>query len=214
MNENPEQIALAKRSTKDIYERQARHWDDVRPTSLYEKPWLDRFASALPPKGRLLDLGCGSGIPVAGYFLGKGYALVGVDYSETMIELARQHYPDTDWPEVEWKVQDIMRLSLSGQFEGIYSWDGFFHLSIDQQRDVLPKLSDLVKAQGAIMLTVGTGEGEVTGTVGGETVYHASLAPDEYKDLLSQGGFETISYVAEDQSCMGRSVLLASGKRA
>lgn len=213
MNESLQQIALAKRSTKEIYERQARHWDDVRLTSLYEKPWLDRFLSVLSPCGRLLNLGCGSGIPVAGYCLGKGYALVGVDYSKTMIELARKHYPDTDWPDADWRVQDITQLSLTGKFDGIYSWDGFFHLSIDQQRAVLPKLSNLVKPQRAIMLTVGTGEGEVTGMVGGETVYHASLAPDEYKELLSQGGFETITYVADDQIILGRSVLFASGKR-
>ncbi|WP_422343212.1 class I SAM-dependent DNA methyltransferase [Parasphingorhabdus sp.] len=207
------QLETAKRSTKAIYERQARVWDEGRSTSLYEKPWLDRFLSFLPPKGRLLDLGCGSGIPVAGYFLGKGYDLVGVDYADTMIALARQRYPEAEWPNADWIVQDITQLSLEGQFDGIYSWDGFFHLSIAEQRDVLPKLAKLVKAQSAMMLTVGTGEGEVTGTVGGETVYHASLSPEEYKERLSQYGFENVTFVAEDSDSLGRSVLLASGKR-
>ncbi len=208
-----QQLKTAKRSTKAIYERQARVWDEGRSTSLYEKPWLDRFLSFLPARGRLLDLGCGSGIPVAGYFLRKGYDLVGVDYADTMIALARQRYPEIEWPKAEWIVQDITQLSLEGHFDGIYSWDGFFHLSIAEQRGVLPKLAKLVKTQGAMMLTVGTGEGEVTGTVGGETVYHASLSPEEYKERLSQYGFENVTYVAEDSDSLGRSVLLASGKR-
>lgn len=207
------QLETAKRSTKAIYERQARVWDEGRSTSLYEKPWLDRFLSFLPARGKLLDLGCGSGIPVAGYFLRKGYDLVGVDYADTMIALARQRYPEIECPKAEWIVQDITQLSLEGQFDGIYSWDGFFHLSIAEQRGVLPKLAKRVKAQGAMMLTVGTDEGEVTGTVGGETVYHASLSPEEYKERLSQYGFENVTYVAEDTDSLGRSVLLASGKR-
>lgn len=213
MMEKLDQIEQARRSTKDVYERQARHWDEVRLTSLYEKPWLDRFLSALPSGGRLLDLGCGSGIPLAGYCLDKGYSLVGVDYSPNMIALARQHYPEADWPEADWVVQDINHLGLKEQFDGIFSWDGFFHLSIDEQRTIIPKLSALVKPRGAIMLTVGTGEGEVTGNVGGETVYHASLAPKEYEELFCQHGFEAVSYVAEDPDCMGRSILLASGKK-
>lgn len=205
MIDNLDQIELAKRSTKEIYERQARYWDDVRPSSLHEKPWLDRFLYTLPKKGRLLDLGCGSGIPIAGYFLDKGHDLVGIDYSKTMIELARQHYPDADW-----YLQDMKNLKLNGQFDGIYSWDGFFHLSIAEQRDSIPKLCNLIKREGSMMLTVGTGEGEVTGTVGGETVYHASLAPNEYRELLQQNGFKEVNYVAEDPDCLGRSVLLAS----
>ena len=208
MNDNLSPIETAKRSTKQVYERQARYWDEVRVTSLYEQPWLDRFLSTLAPEGRLLDLGCGSGIPVAGYFLEKGYALVGIDYSETMIALAQQHYPAGDW-----KVQDINELSVTGKFEGIYSWDGLFHLTIDQQRKIIPILSGLTQPGGAIMLTVGTGEGEVTGIVGGENVYHASLSPKEYQVLFRQYGFETVTHVAEDKNSMGRSVLLASGKQ-
>ncbi len=207
MRGNLDPVEIARRSTKDVYERQARHWDDIRSTALHEKPWLDRFASTLPANGRLLDLGCGSGIPVAGYFLDKGYDLVGVDYSPTMIKMARQHYPQADWT-----VQDITKLKLAGQFDGIYSWDGFFHLSIAEQRDVIPRLCQSIKSGGSIMLTVGTGEGEVTGNVGGETVYHASLNPDEYKSLLSQLGFEDVRYIAEDLDSLGRSILLASGR--
>ncbi|QTD55610.1 class I SAM-dependent DNA methyltransferase [Parasphingorhabdus cellanae] len=209
MGENIDPIELAKRTTKDVYERQARHWDEIRSNALHEKPWLDRFASALPASGRLLDLGCGSGIPVAGYFLEKGYDLVGVDYSPTMIDLARQHFP-----QAQWKVQDITKLKLNGQFDGIYSWDGFFHLSVAQQRDVIPSLCQSTKSGGSIMLTIGTGEGEVTGTVGGETVYHASLDPKEYKELFKEYGFADVQYVSKDPESLGRSVLLASGKRA
>ncbi|SIN59490.1 2-polyprenyl-3-methyl-5-hydroxy-6-metoxy-1,4-benzoquinol methylase [Parasphingorhabdus marina DSM 22363] len=200
-------IEQAKEATKGVYERQAGYWDEVRPTLLYEKPWLDRFTANLPAGGRLLDLGCGSGVPVAGYFLDEGFTVVGTDYAEPMIALARQRYPAA-----EWHVQDINHLTIMGQFDGIYSWDGFFHLSVAEQRAVLPDLCQRIKEGGAMLLTVGTGEGEVTGTIGGETVYHASLSPEEYHSLLRENGFETITFVPEDDNCRGRSVLLATGR--
>jgi len=202
-----DEIALAKRSTKQIYERQARHWNRIRSTSLsrYEKPWLDRFLSTLPSPADLVDLGCGSGVPVAGYFLGQKCSLVGVDYSPTMISLARQRYPEADWI-----VQDIRQLALNGQYDGIYSWDGFFHLSIEEQRQIIPMLSMLIRPGGSIMLTVGTGEGEVTGTVGGETVYHASLAPEEYQRLFDACGFGQVTYAAAEPDSLDRSIILAS----
>ncbi|MEP3227059.1 MAG: class I SAM-dependent methyltransferase [Parasphingorhabdus sp.] len=205
--DDPQQMDEIRRSTQSVYERQADNWDQIRSTSLYEKPWLDQFLSTLPARGRLLDLGCGSGIPVAGYFLAAGHDLVGIDYAPTMINLAQRHYP-----QAQWHVQDMTQFHVEGKFDGIYSWDGFFHLSIPQQRHLLPLLSQKVKAGGAILLTVGTGEGEVTGTVAGETVYHASLFPEEYQRLLHQYGFENVSYVSEDPEALGRSIILASQK--
>ncbi|MEM8917548.1 MAG: class I SAM-dependent methyltransferase [Pseudomonadota bacterium] len=207
MTDHADEIEQARRATQAIYERQARYWDNVRPTSLYEKPWLDRFVRNLPPGASLLDLGCGSGVPVAGYFLDQGFSVVGVDYAETMIALARQRYPAA-----EWHVGDIRNVDVTGQFDGIYSWDGFFHLNVEEQRIAVPDLCARIRSGGAILLTVGTGQGEVTGTVGGETVYHASLDPEEYDRLFRQNGFETVTFVPKDENCHGRSVLLASGK--
>ena len=123
-----------------------------------------------------------------------------------MIELARDRYPEANWFE-----QDIRSLNVDGVFDGIYSWDGFFHLSVEEQRSVIPDIARRIASNGAMLLTVGTGEGEVLGTVGGETVYHASLSPDEYRSLLIDNGFKNVTYKAEDPTCQERSVLLALG---
>lgn len=153
---------------------------------------------------RVLDLACGSGRPLADYFLERGFSLTGVDYAEPMIEIAR-----ADYPGAAWVVADLRRLPELGHFDGICSWDGFFHLSVEEQRALLPKLAAMLSPGGAILLTVGTGEGEVTGTIDDETVYHASLSPTEYQRTLAGLGFSRVTYVKEDLSCLGRSVLLA-----
>jgi hypothetical protein len=40
----------------DLYERQATNWDKDRGRFLFEKPWLDRFLSLIPPRGSILDM--------------------------------------------------------------------------------------------------------------------------------------------------------------
>ncbi|MEO1079086.1 MAG: class I SAM-dependent methyltransferase [Pseudomonadota bacterium] len=197
-------IDAARRSTKSVYERKARYWHAQRSRQLYERPWLDRFSSELPPGSRILDLACGTGRPLADYFLERGFLLTGVDYAEPMIEIARAGFPGA-----EWVVADLRQLPELGHFDGICSWDGFFHLSVGEQRTLLPQLRGMLRDCGSIILTVGTGEGEVTGTIDDETVYHASLSPEEYERTLTELGFSSVTYVKEDPSCFGRSVLLA-----
>ena len=48
-----------------LYRRHASAWDAARGDVLIEGAWLDRFLGLLPSGGEVLDLGCGSGRPIA-----------------------------------------------------------------------------------------------------------------------------------------------------
>ncbi len=50
-----------------LYDEHAAAWERLRPTTLFERPWLDRFLLLTPANARLLDLGCGNGAPIAAY---------------------------------------------------------------------------------------------------------------------------------------------------
>ena len=185
-----------------VYQQNAQSWHKQRAADLGERGWLDRLE--LTPESRVLDLGCGSGKPLADYFLAQGATLVGVDFAPAMIELARQHYSDATWI-----LSDMTELPDLGVFDAIVSWDGFFHLSPDQQRTSLPRILALLKPQGRLLLTVGPGAGEVDGWVEGEQVYHASLSIEEYRSVLKQAGVSLVTFCLEHQHTHGRSVLLA-----
>lgn len=190
--------------TQAVYERNAQRFDTERSKGLHEKPWLDRFLDGLPAGGKILDLGCGAGMPIAAYFMGKGFAVTGLDASAAMIRLAKQYLPNGDW-----RKGNMRSLDLEEAFDGIIGWNSFFHLTRSEQRDVLPRLAGHLAINGQLMLTVGPENGEAAGHVGDDCIYHASLSPDEYASLLLASGLVMKQFVVEDPQCDFQTVLLA-----
>lgn len=187
-----------------LYERHAAAWDRLRSRTLFERPWLDRFAALLPKAGAVLDLGCGSGEPLTRHLIEAGFRLTGVDAAPAMIATFRRRCPAADW-----QVADMRTLHLPRTFDGILAWDSFFHLAQDDQRRMFPVFRRLAAPRAALMFTSGPAEGEAVGTFEGEALYHASLAPGEYRSLLQRHDFEVVAHTAEDAALGGHTVWLA-----
>jgi hypothetical protein len=58
------------------------------------------------------------------------------------------------------------------------------------------------------MFTSGPREGEAIGVCFEEPLYHASLSPAEYEELLMSNGFVVRSFAAEDLQCGGHTIWL------
>ena len=63
---------------------------------------------------------------------------------------------------------------------------------------MIPRFSRLVRSGGSIMFTSGSQAGEAWGEWQGEPLFHASLAPGEYRELLVAAGFGSITYIDAD----------------
>lgn len=187
-----------------IYQRHAGAFEQKRSTTLFEKTWLDRFMNPLPANGRILDIGCGNGMPIADYFIRQGFQVTGVDSSPQMIDRCLQRFP-----EQRWVVADMRSLALADTFDGLIAWDSFFHLTRDAQRRMFNIFRQHTNSMATLMFTSGTSNGEAIGSFEGEALYHASLAPEEYRQLLQEQGFSVVKTVIEDPDCGGRTVWLA-----
>ncbi|WP_299293081.1 class I SAM-dependent methyltransferase [uncultured Tateyamaria sp.] len=190
--------------TQQVYERQAEAFDAGRSRALFEARWLARFTACLPAGARVLDLGCGSGDPIARWFIAEGFRVTGVDFVQPMLDLARGR-----WPEGDWRLGDMRTLDLPDRFEGIVAWNSFFHLRPDEQRTCIAHMARHLVPGGSLLLTVGPKAGEVSGTVGGEPVYHASLSPAGYATCLEEHGLRLTGFLAEDPDTDKASVLMA-----
>ena len=186
------------------YEQHATEWDADRQSSAWnDKVWHDRFIDRLAAGASVLDLGCGSGWPVAKHMAGEGLHVTGVDASPTMISLCRRRLPGH-----EWVVADMRELSLARRFDGILAWDSFFHLAHDDQRRMFAVFMEHASAHAVLMFNAGPAHGEGIGSYRGDPLYHASLAPAEYEALINQSSFEVVEHAVNDARAGGRTAWL------
>lgn len=146
-----------------------------------EAVWIDRFVAALPPGGTVLDVGCGSGRPIAKRLANLGFRVTGVDASAPLLAHARDLIPQAEWIEA-----DMRDLDLGRRFDGVLAWCSLFHLTGDDQRLALPRL--IAHTAEVLLFNSGSAEETRLGVWRGEPLHHASLDPTEYEALLLKGG--------------------------
>jgi SAM-dependent methyltransferase len=172
-----------------LYEAHAREFDRDRGRSLMERSYLEDMVARLRPGARVLDLGCGAGDPIARFFIERGFELTGVDAAPAMIAICQQRFPGTIWA-----VADMRDLVLPVRFDAIVAWDSFFHLSREEQRAMFPVFGRHIARHGLLLFTSGPRDGEAIGDLYGNPLFHASLAPDEYRRLLGASRFRVHGY--------------------
>lgn len=187
-----------------VYDAVAAAWDGARGASPGEVAWIDRAIQGLPPGAPVLDLGCGSGAPVALHLHDAGHRVTGVDFAPAMLHLARARLPRAEWIEA-----DMRALSLGRRFMALIAWDSFFHLTRPEQAAMFPVFAAHLLPGGRLLFTSGTEEGEAWGQVAGHAVWHDSLSPLGYMQLLDQSGFRLRRFAAEDAETAGHTVWLA-----
>ncbi|TRW80258.1 methyltransferase domain-containing protein [Mycolicibacterium sp. 018/SC-01/001] len=187
-----------------LYDRHAGVWSRDRGAKLTERTWLDRFVGALPDQRTVLDVGCGTAVPVGQYLIDHGCQLHGVDSSSAMIAMTKTRFPDH-----RWDVTDMRVLALNQLFDGIIAWDSLFHLSPRHQRRMFSIFAQHAAPGAVLMFNSGPSAGEQIGSYRGEPLYHASLDPSEYRTLLADNGFEVIAHTVADPMCGQRTVWLA-----
>ena len=165
------------------------------------------MASRLQPHAAILDLGCGSGEPIARFLIERGFELTGVDAAPAMMEICKERFPQAVWAEAGKR-----SLLLACRFNAIIAWDSFFHLTRDEQRRMFPIFKKHINPEGLLLFTSGPKDGETIGDLYGHDLFHASLGPDEYRSRLADSGFRVLRYQTEDPDCGGHTVWLAQAQ--
>ena len=179
-----------------FYERNAYKFDKERGRHLFEKGWLNKFLELIPENGAILDLGCGTGEPIAEYLIGRGFRVTGVDSSCRMIDLCKRRFPNQ-----EWIMNDMRRIKFDRTFDGVLAWDSLFHLNHVDQQLMFSVFRAYANSCAPLMFTAGPEHGEAVNPLWDELLYHASFSKEEYDALLKKNGFEIVDLALHDEEC-------------
>jgi len=188
----------------ETYNKIADWFAQNRYSGLMEKSYLDEMINSLGENASVLDLGCGTGVPILNYLLTQRLAVVGVDASHKMLTLAKQNFPST-----EFIMADMRNLSLNKKFDGIIAWHSFFHLPAEDQPAMFKIFAEHLNPNGILLFTSGTEHGEAWGMNGGENLFHGSLSTEAYTQLLKENHFSILQHKVNDPDCGGATVWMA-----
>lgn len=171
---------------RQAYDRVAAHWDAARSAFWGpEQRYLDALLEPLTYGAVVLDLGCGTGRPMAGYLLERGLRVIGVDQSEAMLDIARRRYPGGTWV-----AADLVHYVMPAGVSAIVLWDSLFHIARNHHGDILRRAAAALPKGGRLMLTTGGSDHPpFTDTMFGETFFYDSHPPERMDALLRPLGF-------------------------
>jgi cyclopropane fatty-acyl-phospholipid synthase-like methyltransferase len=151
----------------------------------------------------VLDLGCGSGRPIARYLLDHGLRVTGVDASHEMLRLAR-----AACPEAELLAADMVSDEITRRYGAIVAWDSIFHVPKAQHATLFQAMSRWLEPGGPVLLSVGGSEDEFTAPMYGVDFFYSGHAPDVTRALLERAGFDIVLTEVDDPSSRGHVAIL------
>ena len=113
------------------------------------------FQSRLKPQpGRLLDLGCGAGVPLAQAFVASGWQVTGVDFSSKMLSLANKNVP-----QMHTLYTDIRELDVDAeQYDAVTGIYSLFHIPRANHEALFQKVFSWLKPGGLLLFTYATAD--------------------------------------------------------
>ena len=167
--------------------------------------WCADLAGRLRPGARVLDLGCGAGIPATRELTDRGLQVVGVDFSAAQLRRARRLVPDARLVQADMATVQFGAASL----DAVVSFYALIHLPLADQRVLFPRIRDWLRPAGLLLAIVGAQPWTGTEQFHGAEMFWEHAGLGSYLSWLDEARLAPIwdRYVPEGQS--GHSLILA-----
>jgi 2-polyprenyl-3-methyl-5-hydroxy-6-metoxy-1,4-benzoquinol methylase len=170
------------------YDTIAAGFAQMRDSFNTEQKYLDALIEHLPKKSHILDIGCGSGFPIATYLIEKNFQVTGVDGSQELLSIAK-----TKCPKMISIYGDVRTIVLNKIFDAIVEWWCLFHLPKTAHRKMIQRFFKWLKPDGILEFTTGNEEYEhMSSDMLNQELHFYSLAPSTYEYYLKEQGFKIL----------------------
>jgi ubiquinone/menaquinone biosynthesis C-methylase UbiE len=162
---------------------------NVHRNRFHNEQELERFASLLPHNAKVLDAGCGTGVPVTQFLVKKGCHVTGIDFAPGMIALARQQVPEAEFIE-----GDMTQLDFSDEtFDGIVSTFAIIHVPREKHPQIYQNFYRVLKPRGILFFSTGSDAWEGTDDYLGTTMFWSHYDAETSLAYTNAAGFTIIS---------------------
>lgn len=146
---------------------------------------LEEFSTRLPSNARVLDLGCGAGIPST-KMLAERFVVTGVDISEEQVRAARRHVPDASFINADLSAIEFE----AGSFDGVAAFYSISHVPRQEHGGLFRRVHKWLVPGGLFLATLGSSDSpDWTGDWLGRPMFFSAYDADFNRKLVNAAGF-------------------------
>lgn len=193
-----------KKLVKQGYNQCAKNYLSQRDLFKNQK-YLEDLVQRLKPNSKILDLGCGAGIPNDKFLIEKGFNIIGVDISSEQIKLARKNLPQGNFV-----VKDISEINFpNNSFDAIISFYTIFHIKREEHQQLFNKLFSILKPNGYLLVTMGSSDWEGIEDFHGSKMFWSHYGVNKNLDIVKNSGFKIINHEIDTSGGEKHLIILA-----
>jgi SAM-dependent methyltransferase len=140
------------------------------------------WSRVLSDGAAVLDLGCGTGVPISQALIARGFHVYGVDAAPSMIAAFRSRFPTVSVECAAVEDSDF----FGRTFDGVVSWGLFFLLDAEVQRRLIAKIAAVLPGGGRLLFTAPSETCSWSDAMTGRT--SLSLGYEAYRSALEGEG--------------------------
>ena len=150
---------------------------------------LKEFSSYLPKNARILDAGCGAGVPSARLLVQAGFEVVGVDFSSNMLRLARKNVPEATLIK-----EDMTRPGFrDNAFDGLIALYSIIHVPREIHAPLYQSFHRILKPEGIMLICIGSDEWEGEDEYFGTRMFWSEYSLEESLQMVRNTGIQIIT---------------------
>jgi len=152
-----------------------------------EAELLGVFIKSLPGGGKVLDLGCGSGMPIGKKLHAEGLVVVGVDVSDEMVSEYQKNVPEATTYRTP-----MTEINFNEEFDGVISSFSMLCLPPEDFSLVAHKAVLALKTSGWFFLLLNEGDSKkgAVQEVQGQQMYSTGMSEKEVRDIFEPQGMK------------------------
>lgn len=181
------------------YETLAQNYENANLSNIHSL-----LINTFNKKNKLLEIGCGSGRD-ASFMFNHGYDVIAIDGSKNMIQEAKRVHPNIS----NKLLQKVLprELNFTNKFDGIYSIATLMHLSINDLKESLSKIYNLLENNGQFLMSVSLNRNDIDENGFDENGrYFLTLKENEWIELLKGIGFRVENSIKNEDGLNRKSI--------